>query len=79
MCGSRARLTRAGVSGCRSAHRSPSGVAVSSPAPSEAPKLDRLAGEISPPLEQMLQARLPEVLAVRGDPSAWELSRKKVG
>jgi hypothetical protein len=47
--------------------------------PGEIPRLERLAGQINQPLEQILLARLGEVQAVREDPGVWELAPKKKG
>jgi hypothetical protein len=42
-----------------------------------APRLDKVAGDIDAPLEELLRSRLGALLAARADESAWELSRKK--
>jgi hypothetical protein len=47
-------------------------------APDSFPTMDRLAGDLDPPLGELIHARMGELLAAREDPSLWELSRKKV-
>ena len=42
-----------------------------------APRLDKLAGTIDAPLEDLLRSRLGVLLAARADEGQWELSRKK--
>jgi hypothetical protein len=44
-----------------------------------APRLEKLAGDLDPPLAGLLQGPLAALLAVRQDAGAWELSPKKRG
>src|SRR5438552_3530302 len=46
-------------------------------APGEAPRLEKLAGELDPPREELLGTRLGGLWAAREEAGAWELSRKK--
>jgi hypothetical protein len=46
-------------------------------APSGPGRLEKLAGDLDPPLEDLVRAHLGELLAAREDPDAWELSPKK--
>jgi hypothetical protein len=47
------------------------------PGSGEALRLERLAGQLDRPLEELLLARLDGLRAAQEDPSAWELSWKK--
>jgi hypothetical protein len=40
-------------------------------------RLEKLAGDLAAPREELLLAHLDELLTAREDPAAWELSRKK--
>ena len=40
------------------------------------PRLDKLAGTIDAPLEELLRRQLPAVLSACRDPNAWELARQ---
>ncbi len=42
--------------------------------PAAPPRLQRLAGEIERPLEELLLVHVPSLLATRADLTAWELS-----
>ena len=42
-----------------------------------APPLDRVAGTIDPPLEELLHSGLGPLLAAREDAGAWELAPAK--
>ena len=46
-------------------------------APAGAGRLEKLAGDLAPPLEELVLAHLEELLAARQDANAWELSPKK--
>jgi hypothetical protein len=47
------------------------------PCPGEILRLDRLAGQLDKPLEDLLLVHLAPLLAVRDDLGAWELAPKK--
>src|SRR5439155_27379843 len=42
--------------------------------PGDAPRLEKLAGEIDRPLEELLLVHLDGLLAAQSDPGAWALS-----
>jgi hypothetical protein len=57
-------------------------VAFTSPAataPGQEPHLNRLAGELETPLEQLLHDRLDALLTASADPDLWDVSPRKPG